>query len=255
MAIINTIRNYSGLAIFFIAISIFAFIAADLLGPGGTAWGGNAPMVGEINGIKIPYDEFNANVEEIEQNYIVSRPGQPIDDQTRRSFREQAWNNLITKYAFQEQFDELSVQVPSRELIDMVQGDSLFIHPFVRQQFTNPQTNTFDKSALIQYLQSLKQQPAQQRLLWENFEQAIAENRLRTKYDELLSLSAYVTEAEAERQYQNQSAKASVKFLYIPFTSIPDSSIIPTITEAQLREQLNKNPDKYKAEGKMSNTT
>lgn len=247
MAVIKTIRNYSGIAIFFIAVSILAFIAADLIIPGG-AGGQQQLFVGSINGIKIPREEFENQVNEIEYNYRLGNQQASIDDQLRQSFREQAWSNLVFKYAYTDFYKELALAVSDKELQDMVQGDSLFIHPWIRQQFTNQQTNQFDKELVIRYLKQYNQMPPQQRQQWENFEKELYKERLRSKYVDLLRLSSYVTEAEAERQYQSQTAKVNVKYLYVPYTSLVDSLYKSKITDDLLSKKLKENKDKYKAE-------
>ena len=96
----------------------------------------------------------------------------------RQSFREQAWTNLIFKYAYNEHFDNLGVAVTPEELTDMVQGDSLFIHPWIRQQFTNQETQVFDKQLSITLFKSaFNQMPQQQRASWENFENELKKRK------------------------------------------------------------------------------
>ena len=246
MAVIKTIRNYSGIAIFFIAISILAFIAADLFIP---KQGAQQIIIGSINGVDIQKSEFDTELKKLEFNYRLNNPdGGSINDQLRQSFREQAWTNLIFKYAYREHFENLGVAVTPEELTDLVQGDSLFIHPWIRQQFTNQETQVFDKQLVIRYLNQLSQMPPQQQASWENFENELKKERLRSKYVDLMRLSSYATKAEAERQYQNQTAKVNVKFLYVPYTSLVDSLYTEKVTDALLKAKLREKGDMYKAE-------
>ncbi len=247
MAVINKIRRYSGLAIFFIGISIVAFILADLLGPGGGLLGGGKRYVGEINGVKISFEEYDQVLNQQIANYRLNTNQSP-DENQMTSLREQAWNNLIQKYAFEEEYNELSIKVSEEERVAMVQGDSLFIHPWVRQQFTDQETGEFRKAQLINYLQNFDQLPPQQKYAWVSFEDQMVKNRIQTKYTDLMRFSAYVTQAEAQQQYQNQTAKAEIKYLYVPFSSILDSTLIPQITDAQLEKYLDEHPEKYKAQ-------
>jgi peptidyl-prolyl cis-trans isomerase D len=62
----------------------------------------------------------------------------------------------------------------------------------------------------------------------------------------MLRLSTYITKEEAKREYVAQTAKADVKFLYVPFFSIPDSAV--KVTDEQLKAYLDKNKSKYKGE-------
>lgn len=244
MAVINTIRNYSYIAIFFIAISIFAFILADVISQGGGAlFGGPDRSVGEIKGEQVNVEEFNAEVERLKQNMMMA--GQNPTEEQMTNIRQQAWNNLIFQKAYNVEFEELGITVSDKELTQMVQGDSLFIHPWIRQQFQDS-TQKFNKAFVINYLTQIEQNPYE-RVRWANFESEMIKERLRRKYEGLVKLSSYVTSLEAEREYQGQNTKAEVKYFYVPYTSIPDSTLKSKVTDAQLEKILKENPDKYKA--------
>jgi peptidyl-prolyl cis-trans isomerase D len=126
----------------------------------------------------------------------------------------------------------------------MVQGDN--IHPAIQQSFTNPATNEFDKNLVVRYLKSFDTLPPNAQAAWLNFESQLGPERLRAKYENMLRLSTYITKEEAKREYVAQTAKADVKFLYVPFFSIPDSAV--KVTDEQLKAYLDKNKSKYKGE-------
>ena len=86
-------------------------------------------------------------------------------------------------------------------------------------------------------------QPAQQQS-WLQFEQSLAVSRVREKYENLLALSNNVTSLEAKRDYQAQNTKTSAKYLYVPFSSIVDSTI--KVTDSQLESYLSDHKDRYK---------
>jgi len=155
--------------------------------------------------------------------------------------REQAWNQFLFEIAYAKEFDKLGLKVSSEELVDMVQGNN--ISPAVRQAFTNPQTGVFDKSTIINYLKGLKNLPPQQQAAWASFEQNLSSDRLREKYEGLMRLSVYATTAEAQKEYQAQNAKANVKFLFVPYYTINDTTV--KVTDSQLQDYLNKHKDEY----------
>jgi peptidyl-prolyl cis-trans isomerase D len=241
MALITKIREKSGIAIAAIAISLILFIVgSDLLG-GNSIFKADTQTIGEISGEKILYPDFSAKVQEATQNFQSSSQRTP-NEQEQNQIRSQVWDRYINDIAYQKEFDELGIKVSNDELIDMVQGKN--IHPAIKQQFTNPQTGMFDKNQVIQFLKNLKtMQPAQQQS-WTNFEQSLAVSRTREKYDNLLSLSNYVTTIEAKKDYQAQTTKTDAKYLFVPFSSIVDSTI--KVSDAQLEEYLSKHKDRYK---------
>lgn len=248
MAIISKIRQYSWVAIFLIGFSVVAFVLADLLGPNGLGFLSTQDRnVGVINGENISYEEYDFEVNKLADNYRAMTTQSP-DETQMANLREQAWNNLLFKKSYFKEFEKLGIAVTDKEMTQMVQGDSLFIHPWVRQQFTNQQTNQFDKAMLIQYLQQVAKMPPVEQMKWREFSDALRKERMRAKYEGLFKLSNYVTKAEAKNQYNAQNAKAEVKYLYIPYTSMADSVIAKKVTDGQLQTYLNKNKDKYKAQ-------
>jgi peptidyl-prolyl cis-trans isomerase D len=242
MAIITKIREKSGLAVGLIAVSLIMFIVGgDLLSGSSIFSGNNNQTVGEIAGEKILPQDFAAKIQEATQNFQAQSQKAPTEQETQQ-IRNQVWDRFINDIAFQKEFDALGISVSEAELVDMVQGKN--IHPAIKQQFTNPQTGVFDKNQVIQFLKGLKtMQPAQQQS-WATFEKSLAVSRVREKYENLLSLSNNVTSLEAKREYQNQTAKADAKYLFVPYNSIVDSTI--KVTDSQLEDYLSKHKDKYK---------
>ncbi|WP_338873500.1 SurA N-terminal domain-containing protein [Spirosoma sp. SC4-14] len=241
MSVINKIRERSGLAVGIIAVSLILFIVGgDLLGGRSLLFGGNQQEVGEIAGQSIDYQEFNAKVDELRAQY-EQQTGRAPAEQDMVQLREQAWNQFLFEIAYAKEFDKLGLKVSSEELVDMVQGNN--ISPAVRQAFTNPQTGVFDKSTIINYLKGLKNLPAQQQAAWASFEQNLSSDRLREKYEGLMRLSVYATTAEAQKEYQAQNAKANVKFLFVPYYTINDTTV--KVTDSQLQDYLNKHKDEY----------
>ncbi|RYZ35422.1 MAG: peptidylprolyl isomerase, partial [Sphingobacteriales bacterium] len=191
----------------------------------------------------IDYNEFQEEMNRVEENFAAQN-GKTPSETDMPGLREQAWNQLIFKIAFQKEFDRLGLTVSEEEMVDMVQGNN--VHPAIRQAFVNPQTQQFDRSQVVNYLKNFEQLQPEQRAMWATFEASLAPDRLRTKFTNLMKASEYVTTAEAKQFHQAQNAKASVKFLYIPFFTVNDTTI--KVTDDELEAYLSKNRDKYKTE-------
>ncbi|MFC5270907.1 peptidylprolyl isomerase [Adhaeribacter terreus] len=248
MAVINKIREKSGWAVGAIALGLLIFmVLGDLLGPNSRLFGRGDTIVGEIAGQEITIQEFDETLEGIKRNYVAQNGKQPGEEEMA-PLREQAWNQLIFKVAFQKEFERLGLTVSEDELVDMVQGNH--IHPAIQQAFVNPQTQQFDRASVINYLSNLDQQPAEQQAAWHQFEQGLGPDRMRIKYDNLIKQSAYVTTQEAKNFNEEQNATASVKYLYIPYFTLSDSAF--KVTDEELKAYLDKNKDKYKTEDARS---
>ena len=244
MALINTIREKSGWAVGTVAIGMLLFIVGgDLVGGKNRLFGGNDQSVGEVAGQKIELADYNAALEQAKQQFAAQQQRQP-DEQAMSYLRDQAWNQLLYRKAFQKEWDALGLGVSDAELVDMVQGDN--INAGLKQAFTDPKTQQFDKARLIDYLKNLDKMPAEQQAAWHNFETNLPYDRMANEYTALLKNSVYVTTAEAQRFNEQQNTKASVRYLFVPYASISDSTV--KVTNEQLQAYLDKNKAKYKVE-------
>jgi peptidyl-prolyl cis-trans isomerase D len=248
MALINKIREKSGWAVGAIAIGLGIFVVGgDLLGPNSRLLGNDTNIIGEIAGEEVEYQEFDAVLQQIKANY-ESRTGRAANEGEMALLREQAWNQLIFKIALEKEYERLGIEVTEDELFDMVQGNN--IHPAVRESFTNPQTGEFDRNQVIQYLQNLDQMGPEARPMWTSFEQNLISERVQTKYNNLLTKSVYITDAEAKRYYNAQNSTASLKVLYVPFFTVVDSTV--KVTDSQLQDYYERNKELYKVEAARS---
>ena len=106
--------------IILIGLSVLAFLLTDLLGPNSVLLGGGgANNVGEIAGENISREEYQQQVEEFKYNFQANNGRTPSESEMA-SLRQQAWDYLIIKIAFQEQYDELGVNVTNEELVEGV---------------------------------------------------------------------------------------------------------------------------------------
>jgi peptidyl-prolyl cis-trans isomerase D len=245
MALINTIREKSGVAVGAVAIGMLLFIVGgDLVGGRNRLFGRNDQAVGEVNGEKIELPEFTAALEQAKQNF-TNQQGRPPDDQALSYLREQTWNQLLARRAYQPEFDKLGLATSDDELVDLVQGDN--ISPSLKQAFSDPKTGQFDKARLIDYLKNLDKLPPESQAAFRNFEASLRDfDRPLLKYNALLKNSVYVTSAEAKRFDEAQNAKASFRYLFVPYTSVSDSAVKPT--DAQLQDYLDRHKGRYKVE-------
>ncbi|MBI3218251.1 MAG: SurA N-terminal domain-containing protein [Bacteroidetes bacterium] len=253
MALIGTLREkMTKWVVGFVAIAILSFILNDLFGSGPRSiMGGSDDEVGEIAGKSISRDQYQAFVQERENNYIMSFGRKP-GEREKPTLEQQAWELLIVEHAIKPQFEKTGIKVTADEVWDMVQGKN--VDENVKQSFTDSAGN-FDRKRVIEYINNFNVPPpiGNEQMLaqynegkyrWTLFQKELGLGRERVKYENLLIKSNYVTEAESERDYHAQNDVAEVKYLYVPFYAISDSAVTPT--DSQLRDYFNKNKEKYK---------
>ncbi len=254
MALIGTLREkMTKWVVAFITLALGAFIVgSDFISGPRSFFGGDENKVGEIAGKDITVEQYQAFVQERENNYIMSFGRKP-GDREKPTLEQQAWELLVVEHAIKPQFEKTGIKVTADEVWDMVQGKNIDIN--VKQSFTDSSGN-FNRQRLMDYLNSLTipapvgneqllAQYNESKYRWNLFQKELGLGRERIKYENLLIKSNYVTEAESERDYHAQNDVAEIKYLYVPFFALSDSVVAPT--DSQLRDYFNKNKEKYKA--------
>jgi peptidyl-prolyl cis-trans isomerase D len=246
MALIGTLRNKMGTwVVVFVFVAIAAFILGDIFSGNSSIlnWGRNT--VGEIAGRDISYDEFQSSIREREASYYLQLGREP-GEREMPAVRQQAWDLLIARHAIQAEFEKVGIAVTEDELVDMISGTN--VDENLKQAFTDPATGQFDRGKLGTYINSLKTQPpnSDARIRWELFQRDLKPGRERIKYENLLIKSNYITKAESEREYHNQTDVAEIKYLYVPYYAVSDSAV--KVSDDALKAYYNKNIERYKTE-------
>ncbi|TAH27671.1 MAG: peptidylprolyl isomerase [Cytophagales bacterium] len=243
MAIFNEINKHSKVVGIIIGVGLLFFILGNEFFGQNSIFSRSKNNVGEIAGTNIDLDEYRQKLSQSELDYQI-RTGKSVGESERASIQEMAWNQLISKYVVEPQYDKLGLGVSKEELVDMVQGKN--IHATVKQLFTNPQTQQFDKSFLTNFLQNFDKQEPRNQQLWTNIESSLPIERLRNKYLNLLKMTNYVTKEESKREYANQNDKLDIKFVYVNYSALPDSSI--QISDDEIKQYINNHKNQYEVE-------
>ncbi len=244
MAIVNKIRERSGIAVAVIAVALLLFILGSdfLTNKGGTSlFGGSEGKIGEINGTNIDQKQFLSLVEAQKLNF--EQQGRSATDTDMQQIRDQVWDKLITENAYMTEFEKLGITVSDEELKEMVQG-AKNMHPYVRQQFSD-QSGNFNAANHAQFISSYTsgKLPAANAAMWDNFKRELKVIRMREKYSNLINKMSYITKSEAKLEYTSNTEKASGKFLYVPFYAILDSTV--KVDDSEIKDYYAKHKDDF----------
>ena len=248
MAVIGKIRERSTLVLIIIGGAIMAFVLSDLFssGQGGRQQG---PInLAEVNGTTVNPQEFEMKVQKAYENY-QAQTEEELDERTKSTIREQVWTEMLSDILLGNQMKELGVEVTSKELFDMVQGNNP--HPQVKQAFTNPETGQFNSSAVVNFLQNLDEDP-KVKAQWIEFEKALKRNQKIDKYYTLVKKGLYVPTNLAEKEFMSNKTVVNFKYVYRSYASIPDSSVQLSESEIEDYYEANKSDYEQKASRKIS---
>lgn len=237
MAIIGKIRDNSTLVIGVVGISLLLFILGDAL-PGCGRDSGTTG-IGEIFGEPIDGARYDTLLREGEKNaeMYMARQGQEMTDEIRDEVRTQIWDDYIKEIIYNRELKKFPFVVNADELNDMVHGTDL--HPDIANAdiFKDPKGN-FSKDSITRYLERLEGDSIAKKN-WKIFEKTMKRDRLREKYDVLISQSVYITNNEAKKDFLATTQMYKVRFVMKPYFEIPDSTV--EVTDADIRAYFEKN--------------
>lgn len=237
MGIIGTIRKHSWVAVAIVGIAIIAFIIGDL-----SKNNNNVPDVGVINGTTLTYNRFNELIEEAELNYKRQQNVAQIPSEVENQLREQVWQQFVMETLTDEQFTKLGLTVSPAELNDMYAGT--FIHPYIRQSFTDPQTGVFNTEAVQYYVDHFDELDTAQRLQWMDLEKFVKADRKQQKYSNLLSRGFYMPNAIAKQIAALDSKMSDANSVCLSYQSVAPEEI--TLTEEDYKNYYNKHQKEFR---------
>lgn len=247
MALIGKLRERSGIIIGAIAVSILGFLIMDATNNQFGVLKGRNTTVGSVNGESIDYNEFMSKYEENQKNAEEQMRGQGgLTDEQRNFLRQQTWDEFVTNTLMSKTYEQNGIAVTDDEMVELTTGQNA--HSYIRQSFTNPQTQQFEPQFVKMFIQNLDQddkgtEPGTKRKQWNNLEREIKKNQLSQKYNALISKGLTTPSWLAESIYQDANKTADTKFLAFPYSEINETEL--KYTDDDLKKYLEKNAARY----------
>ena len=242
MAAIGSIRKHSTFLVIIIGVALAAFVLGDFAKGSG---GSRNINVGEVEGEEITIMDFNS---ESEQNIDAQMQQQKKDRLSTDeifSVKEQTWNDIVHRIIMDNEYVEVGLSVTTDELFDLIQGPNP--HALIKQYFTNPDTKKYDRDLVIRYLQNMESLPEDAKQQWYRFEKYIKDDRLRNKFNILMSKGYYVPKDLAQVAYLEKNDKAVIEYVAAKYVDIKDSIFDPTDSDYSSYYKSHKEKYKQKA--------
>jgi peptidyl-prolyl cis-trans isomerase D len=262
MSIIQSIRERAAWLVFgLIAVSLIGFLLMDARRS--NFFGKDrGTVVGVVDGQKIQVEDFDQQVNNIEERYKKQQQGS-VSDEMREQIRESVWNRIVEQNLLSKDYGALGMDVSDKEENDMLAGQDPIQE--IRQAFTDRKTGMFDAQAAANQINQIKSiyragpkkaanadnsQYEMARSFWEDEVPQFIEQRLQQKFLTLLANSAYVPKWMAEKENADNSQIASISFVNTPYYTVPDSAA--KVSDAEITDYVNQHPDEFKQEESRS---
>ncbi len=227
MAVLQKIRERSGLLIGVIGFCILAFVAGDLLS-GGLDF--NSRDVGEVNGVSISAIDYSNKIQNLEQS------GRGKGAQ----LHNQVWQNEVRTILFNEQLDKAGLRLGKDQLINVLKTDPSFAQ---NPQFLND-AGKFDINKFNTFLAQMKAQGPQQWNAWLAYEKQLETVAKEQMYLNMIKGAIVTTTAEAKMVYKNEATKVSFDYVTIPYATINDEQV--KVTDDEITAYVKKHATQFK---------
>lgn len=234
MAILENIRKRTTVLILIIGLALFAFVISGIFTNDGFSGSKVGTTVAEINDEDISIDEFRARVERASNRM----PAQMTSLQMVNS----VWNQLLRSEILGQQVEELGIAIEKDQIFELLKSNPAFTQ---NPQFQDENGN-FDERRFREFLAELKASAPEQYRQWLQDEDAIVQAAKEQVYLNLVKAGMTATLKEGELDYQLTNNKVDIRYVRVPYTSIPDTTV--AVTKKEIQSYINKNKAAFKQE-------
>ena len=232
MAVLNKIRQRSLFLILIIALALFSFVLADLFKNSDALTSKSQNIVATINGKEISREDFMFKVEQLQR--------QMGPNATTTQVMNRVWEQEVRQAVMETQFEELEISVEKDQMRDLLKT-SLATNP----NFLN-EAGVFDENKMNEYIANLKETSPAGFESWINYENQLASNALNQNYFNMVKAGLTGTLAEGKLEHELEGNKVDIKYVQIPFSSIPDS--IVEVSKSEIAGYIKKNKKQFEVE-------
>ncbi len=240
MTAIGKIRSRSGLLIAIIGIALLAFVLGDLFQSTGRH---RDYDIAVVDGEKIAYQDFQEEYTKNHEN-LKRNSSQPITQTEDNNLRNIVLENMIKDKIMGDEYEAIGMSVTPDELYDQFGGENP--HPWVVQSFQT-EDGGFNREMLNYYMENIVNMPPEVKASWSNLEQQVKENRLETKFNNLVKASLYMPNKLAEQLYKDKNNTAEAEIVALRYSHIADSTV--SITNADNKKFYEENKSGFKTDG------
>jgi peptidyl-prolyl cis-trans isomerase D len=243
MSTLQFLREKAGVLVAgVIGLSLLLFVVSDFFGNGRgqRMKQKKAYEIGIIGGESVSYPDYDLKLQNLTEIYKLSGRTN-LDEATTETMREQTWQQMVREKILDSQYEKLGIGVSTEEVDELVLGNNP--HQIVQQLFTDQNTGAFNKSFLVNFLKQTEVDETAKKY-WLFFENEIVNDRMNSKYNNLVSKGLYVTSKQAE--FEKMLSGNTVDFSYImkSYSSIADSSV--NVSESEIADYYAKHKESYK---------
>jgi len=195
--------------------------------------------VGNINGKKVSYTEFQGEVDRYTKISEILSGGSAAGEQQQKQAREAAWQGLVDRNLFIKNARAAGINVGKDEMHDLINGES--VSPVIAGLFSDPD-GEFSNEAFMSFLEQKEMdESGRLAMLWNYLQTSINTNRYYEKYNALFTASGNQNALELNNMIADNNNTANVEFVMVPLTFGKDSTVV--VSESEIKNYYNAHKD------------
>lgn len=243
MAAIGKIRQHYGLLVIIVGLALIAFVLGDLLQSTNRR---QRTDVASVDNEKITYQDYS-NLVNIDLENAKANNGGSITPEQNFSIHSSRLEQMIREIIMGKEYESLGLAVSTDELYDQFLGENP--NQYVLQSFSDAEGN-FNRELVTTYIRDFQTLTPEMKSNWLNFQNAIKDDRLNTKYENLLKKGFYLPNKLAARYYADKNDKVSAEVYAVRYSTIADSTVV--VDDADNKAFYNENKNKYQTDATRS---
>lgn len=232
MAVLNKIRQRSVFLIIIIALALFSFVLADVIRNGGMSSQKSQNTIASVNGQDIEREQFARQVEAYQRNLGPNASAlQAV---------KAVWDINVRQAVLEEEFDELGIRIEEAQLRRMLRQELANNPNFVNE------AGMFDEGRMREYVATLRATSPAAYQQWLDYENSVAKAAREEIYFNLVRAGLGATLAEGEQVYRQANNSVDLRYVQIPYTSVPDSEV--EVSKSEIRSYIENHPKRFQTE-------
>ncbi len=234
MAVLETIRVKFGVLITaLIGIALLSFIIdPNMLGSCSTD-----DKVGEINGKKVSYHEFQREIEKMTVVNEVSTGSSTMDEEQHIYIRNTVWQKFLNDHMFIKNAKDAGINVTSEEVAQSIQTLPFFLD----------QNGEFSQMHFDEFMaQKEGDQSGRLSIFWNNLLDELKTQQYYQKYNSLFVSSNLSNPLLIQEEIAGNNSTFSAEFILLPYGYEKDTTII--VSNKEIKDYYKSHKQFYKQE-------
>ncbi len=229
---------------------MLAFILGDFLNSGSSFFNRSREYVGEIEGHKVHYTEYEAAKEQLTEVYKIESGRSDLDEDLSAQIRNQVWQMMLMDWTLRAEAERIGMDVTADELSELCIGQ----HPhqlIAQRRAFYDENGQFNRDNLLRFLNSIEQEDdaqnanlQQAKTYWMYWENAVRLTHMQEKFSGLMQNLVTANKLDAKYAFEARQNSVSADFVVQPFHTIADSLV--TVSNNDLKKLYESRKPLYK---------